>query len=100
MFFLLEAIRDVGPVPGVIERLGELAGKPTTDTCYSDSEADSGSEGVAAAQHGWWNEIGAGEFINLNARGIGVESSGGVSARAFGDRAASELRAVYIEARR
>lgn len=45
MFFLLEAIRDVGPVPGVIERLGALAGKPNVDTHCSDSEADSGSGG-------------------------------------------------------
>ena len=45
MFFLLEAIRDVGPVPGVIERLGGLAGKPNVDTHCSDSEAESGSGG-------------------------------------------------------
>ena len=46
MFFLLEAIRDVGPVPGVVERLGKLASGPSADAFYCDSEGEGEEQDV------------------------------------------------------
>ena len=51
MFFLLEAIRDVGAVPGVVERLGKLAGRPAPadDEFWTDSDEEEGENELAGA---------------------------------------------------
>ena len=57
LFFLLEAIRDVGPVPGVIERLGKFSRGPVYTDDY-DSDAGSYLEDGDAEEGGeFTNEL-------------------------------------------